>query len=209
MTLEAYIQGIKDRIRDVEGRLETREWQECLLEAMAQYDRAHPLELTVALLGEDTDALALPDEWEDEHAVLQIECDLEGVIARRYLRIEGASVRRTDGRRFLVDGVYTLVYTPPRTIADVGGIPSPHNGPVTDLAAAKAARRLAAVYMKLKDMGIGAEIINFQRKWEEHLRLADVYDTQYSQAIYGTEHVSDSGALPIASGFGTWHLPRL
>lgn len=205
MTLEAYIQGIKDRARDIDTQLEDREWEECLIEALAQYDTDVPLELTAEETGAGTDSLDLPADWQADWGVLGVTSSDEELQSTD-LEVSNLVVLRTDGNLFSVGVSYTLFYTRPRTVTDVSGIPSAHCAPVTDLAAAKVCRRLAAVYMKTKDTSIGAEIINFQRKWDEHLRLADVYETQYSRAIHGTEKVSEANAQPIAAGFVTWSL---
>lgn len=207
MTLDAYLQGIKDRIRDKEGRLEEREWEECLTDALHEYDEAHPLTLSATEIGTGLDCLDLPAGWEADWEIVSVSSANEE-LSGSMLQVDGLLLGRTDGALFTPGVTYTVFYTRPRSSADASGLPSPHRAPVMDLAAAKAARRLAAVYMKLKDNKLGAELVNFTRKWDEHLKLADIYDTQYSRAMYGTEKSSEAKAQPVAVGFASWRPRR-
>src|SRR4030042_1977081 len=142
MTLVAYIQGVKDRTRDVDGKLAEREWEACLQEALSQYDADFPLEITATLTGDGTSSIDLPDAWQSDWTLLSIP-ELDDIQAT--YTVAGDAVVRTDGGVFVRGGAYTLIYRRPRSAADVSGIPSLHGTPVMDLAAAKACRSLAAI----------------------------------------------------------------
>jgi len=196
-TLTDFVTGVDERIQDEESKLSQTIREECVAQALAEYNRVRPRYLVEESAGDNTSFLAVPASWDSEFSKIarldKLNSDDEPTLIHpsRYQVIQNPApedpVIFWSFDTFALTTTYRVKYTVPHTVtALASSVPSGDEAALMDLAACHACLRLAAAYAQMIDQSIGTEVINFKNKSGYYRSLSKDLRARYNQTVKGS-----------------------
>lgn len=210
LTISAIQALVAAHIQDDASKLSSGEIITAIEEAIAgRYSKDRPRQVVVDLAGDGNTyewALSGISGWEEGFSQVRTIEYPRGEATPAYLDTSNWSIYAAPtGRslRFpapLTNGSYArVIFTAPHAV-DASTLPLAELYTIGVLAAARAARRLAALYAQTGDSSIVADTVNYRSKSAEYLALARHLEQDYENYL-GTD---PDRSAPSASNTATW-----
>ena len=210
ITITQLEQLVAGHLQDTAGKLPGADLTAAIEEALAgRYSKDRPQVLLADLTGDGSQyewAVADITDWQNGFSqVVRIEYP-QGERTPNYLESDDWLIYESPTARFLrfvfapSNGKTARVhFTAPHAV-DAASLPEADFYAVGALAAALAARRLAALYAQTGDSSIAADTVNYRSKSQEYLALARRLEKDYENLL-GTD---PERTAPAASRTSEW-----